>query len=405
MNRLVLIGNGFDLAHGLKTSYANFIDWYWEQRARELPEIDSKFSEDPLCIIESLTQEWSKVNYRGTIFSKKEWWPMIYKDRNKYKEGYKIEPTTFMKNILHSIETKRWVDIEIEYYKLLTEYALTEEDCEGEIDKLNEQLKFIQNKLIDYLGEIKISDSLLKPAIRQKIYAPIKQTDISIEGQECLKKHIEDELGLNKDALDYKLQQYGSCYSSRYVEGLRENYSEQEGLDWDCVPKDLLFPNQIMLLNFNYTHTAHLYCKAGSIFNINQIHGDVEEPDSIIFGYGDELDEDYKEISELNDNKLLANIKSIKYLEADKYRKMLAFIESEPYQVLIMGHSCGNSDRTLLNKIFEHKNCVSIKPYYYIKEDGGNSYLELVQNIHRNFTDMNLMRDRVVNKLYCETLT
>ena len=29
MNRIVLIGNGFDLAHGLKTSYKNFIDWYW----------------------------------------------------------------------------------------------------------------------------------------------------------------------------------------------------------------------------------------------------------------------------------------------------------------------------------------------------------------------------------------
>lgn len=31
MNRLVLIGNGFDIAHGFKTRYENFIDWYWEQ--------------------------------------------------------------------------------------------------------------------------------------------------------------------------------------------------------------------------------------------------------------------------------------------------------------------------------------------------------------------------------------
>lgn len=28
MNRLVIIGNGFDLAHGLKTSYKDFIRWY-----------------------------------------------------------------------------------------------------------------------------------------------------------------------------------------------------------------------------------------------------------------------------------------------------------------------------------------------------------------------------------------
>ncbi len=28
MNRLILIGNGFDLSHGLKTSYCDFLKWY-----------------------------------------------------------------------------------------------------------------------------------------------------------------------------------------------------------------------------------------------------------------------------------------------------------------------------------------------------------------------------------------
>ena len=36
MNRLVIIGNGFDMAHGLKTSYMDFINWYWEQRLSAL---------------------------------------------------------------------------------------------------------------------------------------------------------------------------------------------------------------------------------------------------------------------------------------------------------------------------------------------------------------------------------
>ncbi len=30
MNRLVIIGNGFDLAHGLPTSYRDFINDYWK---------------------------------------------------------------------------------------------------------------------------------------------------------------------------------------------------------------------------------------------------------------------------------------------------------------------------------------------------------------------------------------
>lgn len=94
----------------------------------------------------------------------------------------------------------------------------------------------------------------------------------------------------------------------------------------------------------------------------------------------------------------------IKYLESNKYREMLSFIESSPFQIFVMGHSCGNSDRTLLNTLFEHKNCVSIKPYYYQKEDGSDNYLNIIQNVSRSFTDMKLMRDRVVNKTFCEPL-
>ena len=116
------------------------------------------------------------------------------------------------------------------------------------------------------------------------------------------------------------------------------------------------------------------------------------------------MDDTYEKLKNLNDNECLRNMKSINYLEANNYRKMLEFIESGPFQVCIMGHSCGNSDRTLLNTLFEHRFCVSVKPYYYIKEDGTDNYLELIQNISRNFTDMKLMRDRVVNKMYCEPL-
>jgi hypothetical protein len=100
----------------------------------------------------------------------------------------------------------------------------------------------------------------------------------------------------------------------------------------------------------------------------------------------------------------LNNIKSIKYLEATNYRNLLAFIESAPYQIYIMGHSCGNSDRTLLNTLFEHENCISIKPFYYQKEDGSDNYTEIVQNISRNFKDKQSLRDKVVPKDYCEPL-
>jgi AraC-like DNA-binding protein len=52
MNRLVIIGNGFDMAHGLKTSYMDFINWYWERRLNAMLTEDSAVSEDCLCKLE-----------------------------------------------------------------------------------------------------------------------------------------------------------------------------------------------------------------------------------------------------------------------------------------------------------------------------------------------------------------
>ncbi|MBQ9507830.1 MAG: hypothetical protein IJP65_06790 [Bacteroidales bacterium] len=48
MNRIILIGNGFNLAHGLKTSYADFIDRYWNERVKGFYATISNISDDGL---------------------------------------------------------------------------------------------------------------------------------------------------------------------------------------------------------------------------------------------------------------------------------------------------------------------------------------------------------------------
>lgn len=49
MNRIVLIGNGFDLAHGLQTGYKDFINWYWEQWGQKLSTSSNKSETDKFC--------------------------------------------------------------------------------------------------------------------------------------------------------------------------------------------------------------------------------------------------------------------------------------------------------------------------------------------------------------------
>ncbi len=47
MNKLVIIGNGFDLAHGLKTSYKDFVLWYLNEKFKN----KSNHKEDDLISI------------------------------------------------------------------------------------------------------------------------------------------------------------------------------------------------------------------------------------------------------------------------------------------------------------------------------------------------------------------
>ena len=378
MNRLVIIGNGFDMAHGLKTSYKDFINWYWEKRLNALLVEQSPISEDCLCKLEIKNTKdcasWSNFfffnSYRDLIT--REWKYPPYEIVSAIKDNtddFSVTYSRFFETILQSIETRGWVDIENDYYQLLKGCS-ENADCGYTVKELNEQLAYLQEKLVEYLSSIGTNHHIKE--LHDAMIEFFDPADFSTEGR---KKALEN-MGLENTNL----------------EDIQYNFEEQKKLR----------PERIMLLSFNYTATA----KNHNNFNLehNYIHGELEHPKNIIFGYGDELDRHYQDILDRNDNELLKNVKSVKYLETRHYHDMLEFLMSAPFQVLIMGHSCGNSDRTLLNTVFEHENCVSIKPFYHKWESGGDNYLELVQNISRNFTNMRLFRDRVVNKEQCRTM-
>ncbi len=435
MNRIILIGNGFDLAHGLKTSYADFIEYYWEYRGKRL---------QGGYLGDELTDELCSISQKG----EQQPWHWLFPKRD-FQQGIKISPkdaiemaknspdviaikkSPFFEHIDKAVGAKNWVDIENEFYLWLKK-IFKKDACQYDSPvPLNEELELIKEKLIKYLKSIEeqIKPELVNDCIRQIIYEPFNPNDISNSGKEnferFLIKRLEYIFTKSEHEIRYFLSRFGWEYLYKHSDidfygksVVAESKDSEKTKTFDfikhiqnvnnqqsIVPDCFLWPDQILFLNFNYTNTADLYIPEGSEFKVNHIHGELgNEKNPIIFGYGDELDDDYKEISKLNDNDYLKNIKSIRYLETDNYRKLLSFIDSAPFQIYIMGHSCGNSDRTLLNTLFEHKNCVSIKPFYYEKPDGTDNYIEIIQNISRNFNDMRLMRDRVVNKTYCRPL-
>lgn len=420
MNRIILIGNGFDLAHGLCTKYEDFINWYWEQWGLRLRYSTQKEEKDAFCSFRLK----EGVGLAGWYLV----WPYHYKNSLKSVSPHEIVDlvrndeqvcefnchSILFQHICKCIETKGWVDIEVEYYEILKSCALFPEYNECSCSELNKQIDFLKIKLIEYLNSLNIDQTITNDKIKNIIYSPINPDDISIKGMIHLVDHFKSWVKKREKEWGYRFAQYKLLKEDLLIKKIMEicDMFSEDSFNGDIIefilggkyPREIILPDNIMLLDFNYTPTAKSYLISDMGFHHNHIHGCLDRLDGVIFGYGDELEDHYNEIVKLNDNEYLRNIKSIKYLESNKYREMLSFIESSPFQIFIMGHSCGNSDRTLLNTLFEHKNCVSIKPFYYQKEDGSDNYLDIIQNVSRNFTDMKLMRDRIVNKTLCKSL-
>ena len=410
MNRLILIGNGFDLAHGLKTSYNDFIDDFWLNTFATITNSENQknnFYKDDIIKVE---------NYDSIELAFLSRYPVTNFQTFKsclqnYNYTHSIQ-NRFFDHINNHKSIKNWVDIENEYYQLLNSCS----ESNYSIDALNRDFSVIKNLFINYLKKISL---ILKKneKVKNSIFERFYLKDFIQESQSKILIEIEKSLGIQFEKLDLQndLSLESKSFQKVFLEFQNEEMTETEVINFlkekidnlnsnSSIEIFKLHPEQTLFLNFNYTDSLKYYIDS-RYENLVNIHGELMNKENpIIFGFGDDVDEKYKHFENLNDNRYLENFKSIAYLQTDNYKKLLEFTDSEDYQVFIFGHSCGISDRTMLNTIFEHDNCKSIKPFYYLRGDGTDNYTELVQNISRNFNDKKKFRDRVVNKTYCEPL-
>lgn len=303
MNKLFIIGNGLDLAHGLKTRYSDFLLWFINKTIFEYKS-NTNYVENDLFKLSIL----QPFRFNITEFQSLE-------DFQKYIKNPQVQFVIkygFFRTIFNRATEAGWVDIEYEYFRELKGIykRFEEHDIERnshahkDVLQLNAYLGQIQENLTSYLRTIRFS---------------------KIKDQ--IKDHFEKEL--------------------------------------NDVEKD---KDQVLFVSFNYTETIWYYSDPIVRYNPNviNIHGQLSDGrNPIIFGYGDEMDEYYQRIENINDNEFLKNMKSFSYFKTDNYLKLDRFIHSDDYSVVIMGHSCGLSDRVLLNSIFCNDSCKSIKIYYH----------------------------------------
>jgi hypothetical protein len=402
MNKLIIVGNGFDKAHGLPTSYCDFINHFWKK-------FESRCGEETYKNMVTTNDAYNgyfhyadnQINSYADLQNNLDLYSIDYDYKydgeNCYaKTGQEIFVfrNQFLK-IISKASLENWVDIENVYYELLK--AIIDGNTkiyDGNISKLNSEFKEVKDELEKYLKEevqnkfrfeINTLNNPFLDIFRLHRRALLNDRANSIFLEFPEESHI--------DLIDFDAK-----FSNYW------NTNKQE--DSNLVP----WP-ELMFLNFNYTRTVEPYIRAingSTISNYGQnaneikIHGQIDSKQNPInFGFGDEMDDHYKVIEKKGDNKYLENIKSFQYLHNSNYRRLLNWIESKDFQVYIFGHSCGLSDRTMLNTIFEHINCKSIKIYF---REETNNFTELTQNISRQFDDKKKMRSKVVDKSLCSPL-
>lgn len=401
MNRLFIIGNGFDIAHGLSTKYQDFINDYWSKI--RIADYEDEFISIETYNFNVRLKDKEVKNYREFI-------NLIYSeyDRKFINENagnicinsngnslfdMKFHNELFKKITLMNGEPK-WVDIEKEYYQQLKQIVKSNsKDKLYEVSTLNQDFEDIKIKFEEYLST--------------KVDSQISAETINTE--------ILDFLKIQESTYGRGLENYLMEFPKEDRYGLKSDNEKKKGLFYGELIRRVLersIKEDTLILNFNYTNLIDTYLEENHwkhLFKHIQIHGKVgNDKNKINFGFGDEMDEDYKMIENLDENEFLRNFKSFGYLQNSNYKNLLDFIELGKFQVIIMGHSCGISDRTMLNTIFEHPNCRSIKPFYYQwKDEEGithDNFTELVQNISRHFNKKKQMREKVVNKSLCQPL-
>lgn len=391
MNDIIILGNGFDLAHGLATGYKDYVRAMLVDSLREkinrLEYKDSPFR-IPECpeIYRTPSDEVNLSFLHYGYELENELLINLYRGTAKY---HKYSLPDLIRHIIEDFKSTGWVDLEGTYFSLLTRILAQEKFDRARVIALNEQMEGLRKSLCQYLNKgtptepsdyinghfISIREGYIMMAERQ-----LKQNRETLRASDKQAIDTPERNNDQNDALEIVRRLSG-------ITVLTFNYTDT----CEALYKDTLTINTGDLP----LRIAHYLPAEGIPPTFIHIHGSLKEED-IVLGYGDETTDKFRELEDANDNELTKYFKSFYYMQNPRYRQFFEVLEWGPFRLHLMGHSCGLSDRVLLSSIFNHPNLEDVRIYYHDRGEDGNDYFQLCQNISRHFHDKHAMRRKIL---------
>jgi hypothetical protein len=360
MNRIVIVGNGFDIAHNVKTKYEDFLYDYFINAIKQFEKFRAyedelmTFKFKNLIILSENTLISNTLKSLNDIFKCRfiNWNLKDYEisDRNTSQIFFTVEfKSDFFKSML---ELNKWSDIEKYYF----DYLIKDYQNKSHVGNLNLHFEIIKSKFFDYISNLDFSEFTLRQNLS-------------------------------------KIMFIDSCFEDISKELYKQKFKSQINFS---ISEDQLKVNSVLFLNFNYTSLLDNYLNLMENSSKSKkhfkIHGEISNFKSIVFGYGDDTHSKYSELENEDDENLLKHIKSFYYPNNSQYNQIIDFIESESFEVVVVGHSLGLSDRVLLKTIFENKNCRNIRIYH--RGTIENHFKKRIA-LSRHFSDKISMRRKI----------
>ena len=295
--------------------------------------------------------------------------------------GYNTDYASFIFNLIDTFIEKEKYDND---FFIVKEFSIN-----YVVKKVKSGVEYSQNLRLD---SIKFKSILLeiKHDFINKILKDIaekKWCDIEVIYYESLKKTKEPEkLNDVLTQLKNELEKYLCQFNKE------QNAIAEFSLFFEKIGKG----RDNLVLNFNYTNTFDRLYNKNKRFKVLNFHGQLNsKTNPIIFGYAP-TEEETKLLIDKNDNEYLKNIKRYYYKQTNNENKLYGFLGSKDtsnesvynnneVNVFVIGHSCGVSDRKILNDIFTYNSNVKNINIMYYKDYQG--YFDTLVNIDRIIGD------------------
>ena len=355
--KILLIGNGFDLAHGLPTSYKDFLDFC--KMVRELytyPIIDNEYNQKKLI-------DW---NTDKTIKSKL---LECYENRKNCFEDKITTQCKELDELYDCIKENVWINYFLEREKSIGENWI---DFESEISNVVQAIEILKGYIERDEDVLKIKDTK-----QQTIIYFLKIAKKSLQDVFNLKRidgFIED-ISIELDKLIRSLEIY-ICEFVNEIDIIKEND------DIKTITPDYV-------LSFNYSNTYERIYGQSKEVTYDYIHGkaDIEnnvDTCNLVLGIDEYLEDDKNDKLEFIEfKKFYQRI----YKSTDStYMKWVEQIKKYPevnHNLFIFGHSLDKTDRDILKLLICNDN-VTTKIYYYRKNKNDKKELgKLIKNLVR----------------------